>query len=173
MTAVLSPCGIYRYRLERTVGMVGPVFAFFGINPSTADATEDDPTVRKWTGFTKAWGGSRFVVGNAWPLRATDVRALATATRWKHIDRENWSHLLRMVEEADVLVPCWGDRGKVPKSMHAELDRLRCWLVTVGQATGKPVQCFGLTKAGDPMHPLMLPYSTRLQALGPFASVPA
>ena len=35
MSAIVSPCGLYRYRLERTVGMAGPVYAFFGINPST------------------------------------------------------------------------------------------------------------------------------------------
>ena len=71
MGAVISPCGLYRYRLDRVVGMDGPVFAFFGINPSTADATENDQTVRKWIGFTKTWGGSRFIVGNVWPLRIT------------------------------------------------------------------------------------------------------
>ena len=168
MSAVLSPCGLYRYRLERSVGMDGPVFAFFGINPSTADATENDPTVRKWIGFTKTWAGSRFIVGNVWPLRSKNVKALATATKWKHIDRENWQHLEQMVAEADVLVPCWGDRGKVPRAMHNDLDRLRAWLVTQGQATGKPVRCFGLTKGGDPMHPLRLAYSTELQPLAAF-----
>ncbi len=47
MTAVLSPCSLYRYRLERDVQLAGQVFAYFGINPSTADATLDDATVRK------------------------------------------------------------------------------------------------------------------------------
>ena len=64
-----------------------------------------------------------------------------------------------------MLVPCWGDRGKVPKSMHNDLDRMRAWLVTMAQDTGKRVACFGLTKGGDPMHPLMLAYSTPLQPL--------
>lgn len=162
MSAVISPCGLYRYRLDRAVAMEGPVFAFFGINPSTADATENDQTVRKWIGFTKTWGGSRFVVGNVWPLRSKDVKALATATRWKHIDRENWHHLFQMVNEADVLVPCWGDRGKVPRSMHGDLDRLLAWL----QTSGKPVRAFGVTASGDPKHPQMLAYSTPLVELG-------
>jgi len=161
MSAVLSPCGLYRFRLDRTVGMDGPVFAFFGINPSTADASADDATVRKWTGFTKTWGGSRFIVGNVWPLRSTDVRALSTATPWQHISRENWAHLHQMVAEADVLVPCWGDRKKVPCTMHNELDKLLAWL----QTSGKPVKTLGLTKGGDPMHPLMLAYSTPLVPL--------
>lgn len=159
MSAVISPCGLYRYRLDRAVAMAGPVYAFFGINPSTADASVDDATVRKWTGFAKRWGASRFIVGNAWPLRATDVRMLSSATRWLHIGRENQAHILAMAAEADVLVPCWGDRGKVPRSMHSELDQLLALLV----GTGKPVMHLGLTKGGDPKHPLMLGYDTQLQ----------
>lgn len=162
MSAVLSACGLYRYRLDRTVGMTGPVYAFFGINPSKADAQEDDPTVRKWAGFTKTWGGSRFIVGNVWPLRATYVRDLANATKWAHIDRENWAHLLRIATEADVLVPCWGDRKKAPAWIRGDMDKTLAWLLTIGGATGKAVRCFGKTKGGDPMHPLMLGYSTPL-----------
>lgn len=160
MSAVLSPCGTYRYRLERTVGMDGPVYAFFGINPSTADAQLDDATVRKWIGFVKSWGGSRFLVGNVWPLRSKDVRHLASATRWLHIGRENEQHILAMASEADILVPCWGDRGKVPRAMHNEIDALMSLLL----GTGKPVMHLGLTKGGDPKHPLMLGYDTPLQA---------
>lgn len=159
MSAVLSPCGTYRYRLERQLSATGPVCAFFGINPSTADADTDDATVRKWTGFCTRWGVSRFVVGNVWPLRSKDVRHLASATRWLHIGRENEGHILAMAAEADILVPCWGDRGKVPRSMHAEIDALMALLL----GTGKPVQHFGLTKGGDPKHPLMLGYDTPLQ----------
>lgn len=158
MSAILSPCGLYRYRLERTVGMTGPVYAFFGINPSTADANLDDATVRKWIGFTKAWGGSRFIVGNVFAYRATDVRKLADVTQWLHIERDNWAHLEAIVEAADVLVPCWGDRGKVPRELHNSIDRLRDWLRSIG----KPVKHLGLTKGGDPKHPLMLGYDTPL-----------
>lgn len=158
MTAIISPCGLYRYRLERTVGMDGPVYAFFGINPSTADATLDDATVRKWIGFTKKRGGSRFIVGNVWPLRSTDVRLLATSTRWMDIGRENQKHILAMAAEADILVPCWGDRKKVPRVMHNELDELLALL----RGTGKPVTHLGLTASGDPKHPLMLGYDTPL-----------
>src|SRR4051794_27288791 len=112
MSAILSPCGTYRYRLERDLGMEGPVFAFFGVNPSTADATVDDATVRKWTGFVKRGGGSRFIVGNVFASRATDGRDLATADDPQ--GPENAEHLGRIVVDADVLVPCWGSRTKLP-----------------------------------------------------------
>ena len=53
MSAVISDCGAYRYRLDRDVDPLlgGPVYAFFGVNPSTADADIDVATVRKRRGF--------------------------------------------------------------------------------------------------------------------------
>lgn len=168
MSAILSPCGLYRYRLERTVGMEGPTYAFFGINPSTADASVDDATVRKWIGFVKTWGGSRFIVGNVSPFRATNVRELAKHTNWLHIERENTRHLLSIMSEADVLVPCWGDRKKVPRSMHDDIDRLMAMLL----CSGKSVMTFGLTLGGDPKHPLMLAYSTALAPFNPSGAQP-
>lgn len=169
MSAVLSPCGSYRYRLEREMvpaildlakpgPLLGKVVMFVGINPSTADATLNDATVRKWMGFCHRWGVPRFIVGNVWPLRSTDVRVLATSVRWLDVGRENTRRILEMAAEADVLVPCWGDRAKVPRVMHNELDAMLSLLV----GTGKPVMHFGLTKGGDPKHPLMLGYDTKL-----------
>ena len=159
-SAVLSDCGLYRYRLERSVAESGPVYAFFGVNPSTADAAVDDATVRKWRGFVTRWGGSRFIVGNVFAYRSTDVKALATAA--DPIGRLNNDHLKRIIEEADILVPCWGDQTKVP----AELRMHFHWMRQVLAEAGKPVQSFGLSKGGFPMHPLMLGYDTRLVPLG-------
>lgn len=139
--------------------MTGPAYAFFGINPSTASATEDDATVRKWTGFVKTWGGSRYMAGNVFPLRSTDVRAVAKHLRWQDVENANRRHILEMSQEADILVPCWGDRAKVPRQMHNEIDALLSLLI----ATRKPVMHLGRTKGGDPKHPLMLGYSTPLE----------
>lgn len=157
MSAIISPCGKYRYRLDRQVGMEGPVYAFFGINPSTADATEDDATVRKWIGFTKTWGGSRFIVGNVFAYRATDVKVLATVE--DPFGDAIGDHVTDILTEADILVPCWGNTSKVPPKLQYAFDVLLDALVS----SGKPVRHFGLTKAGDPMHPLMLGYDTKLQ----------
>ncbi|MFH7094285.1 hypothetical protein ACHWI2_17055, partial [Klebsiella pneumoniae] len=68
----------------------------------------------------------------------------------------------RIIRDADVLVPCWGSRTKLPKSLHVHLDRLLEQLV----ASGKPVLAFGVTGSGDPKHPLMLGYSTKLVPWG-------
>lgn len=163
MSATISACGRYRYRLERHVdadNARGPVFAFFGVNPSTADETNDDATVRKWIGFMNRWGGSRFIVGNVFAFRATDVRALRLAA--DPVGSVNRWHLEMIADDADVLVPCWGDRAKVPRELHAQIDQTLALL----RATGKPVKHFGLTKGGDPKHPLMLGYDTPLVPYG-------
>ena len=158
MSAVISDCGSYRYRLDRDVDPLlgGPVYAFFGANPSTADASLDDATVRKWRGFVSRWGGSRFIVGNVFAYRATDVRELATCD--DPVGRANNDHLEKIADEADVLVPCWGNVTKVPRGLRYHFPVL----VSLLHASDKPVMCFGRSKAGDPLHPLMLGYDTPL-----------
>lgn len=176
MSAIISPCGQYRYRLERAslaplpeviVGddafhpLAGKVLAFFGVNPSTASADIDDATVRKWIGFCRRWGVQRFLVGNVFAYRATDVRELASVA--DPFGDEVGDHTTDLINEADILVPCWGCTDKVPPKLQFAFDVLMDALVS----SGKPVKHFGLTKAGDPKHPLMLGYSTELQDWAP------
>lgn len=156
MSAIISPCGMYRYRLEREVQAEGKVFAYFGINPSTADASVDDATVRKWRGFTLRNGGRRFIVGNVFSFRATDVRDLIHDK--VDCDAEHWRHIRQIVADADILVPCWGARSKLPPGKFKRPEVLMQCLVE----SGKPVMHFGTTKSGDPKHPLMLGYDTPL-----------
>ena len=158
MSAVISDCGAYRYRLDRDVDPLlgGPVYAFFGVNPSTADADIDDATVRKWRGFVSRWGGSRFIVGNVFAFRATDVHELATAA--DPVGALNHIFITEICSAADIIVPCWGNRDKLPRQLRPLLDKMTN---TLRQA-GKPVRAFGISKSGDPLHPLMLGYDTTL-----------
>lgn len=156
MSAVISACGTFRYTLEREVQLAGIVFAYFGVNGSTADGQHDDQTVSKWTGFTKLNGGRRFIVGNAFAYRSKEVRALARAV--DPVGPDNDAYLRAIIDKADVLVPCWGPRTKVPAQLRYRYDVLEAMLF----ASGKPVMCFGLSKSGDPLHPLMLAYATPL-----------
>lgn len=169
-SAVLSDCGLFRFRLEREVQTDGKVFAFFGINPSTADATLDDATVRKWRGFTLRNGGRRFIVGNVFCYRATDPRDVGFSndmrtyingrpTPSKHL--ENIEHIMQIIADADVLVPCWGRTGKITRDIRYCIAEL----LELLHASGKPVLHFGLTKCGSPGHPLMLGYDTQLTPL--------
>lgn len=155
-SAIFSPCGLFRYRLERPIADVGIVIAFFGVNPSTAGAEVDDQTTMKWRGFSRVLGARAYIAGNPFAFRATDVRALAAAD--DPIGPDNGRHIREIIADADVLVPCWGSRVKLPHPLRQHLDAL----ATVIRHAGKPVRIFGLTKSGDPAHLLMLGYSTPL-----------
>lgn len=156
MSAVISECGAYRYRLDRDVQPKGLVFAFFGINPSTADHAIDDPTVKKWRGFSSRNGVRKFIVGNVFAFRSTKPKGLRFTDDPFGPERD--SYLSQIIAEADVLVPCWGNLDKMPKELRGAPAALLDWLLT----TGKPVLHFGVTESGQPMHPLMLAYATPL-----------
>lgn len=159
MSAVISACGLFRYRLDREVSLLGGnVIAFFGVNPSTAGATAEDQTTRKWRGFAERAGAARYIAGNAFALRSTDVGGLSLAP--DPVGPENDRHLAEIMAEADILVPCWGARAKLPPALQPHLDRLTDLLF----ASGKPVRVLGLTTAGDPLHPLTLSYDRPLVA---------
>ena len=172
MNAVLSPCGLFRYSLERSVAAPmldleaggahecrGKLLGFFGVNPSTADAVTNDATVGKWLGFCMRWGARGFIVGNVFAYRSRDVSMLAGVA--DPCGPENWGHIQQIVHAADILVPCWGSLNKVPTRLHPAFVRLLDAL----QASGKPVRCFGQTASGDPKHPQMLGYDTPLVPL--------
>ena len=153
--AWLSPCGRYRYALTRRWAE-GPAAAFVMLNPSTADAREDDATVRKCVGFARRWGAGGLVVANLYALRATDPRDLARAA--DPVGGEAADHVLRRVHDlaADIrwVVAAWG--GSLPPGGDA---RARAVVAIVGPL----VWCFGRTRGGQPRHPLMLSYDTRLE----------
>ncbi|AFQ48274.1 DUF1643 domain-containing protein [Burkholderia cepacia] len=156
MSAIISRCCRYRYRLEREIAPAGFVVAFFGVNPSRADASVRDQSDLKWTGFAARWGARKYIAGNSFALRSPNVRDLAAVV--DPIGPENDKHLAQIIADADLLVPCWGDRGKLPKPLRPRLDAVAAMLF----ASGKPVKVFGLTSKGDPKHPLMLGYDTPL-----------
>src|SRR5207237_5457574 len=65
----------YRYRLWRRWDAARPVVAFVMVNPSTADAGRDDPTIRRCIGFARSWGYGRLEVVDLFAYRGTDTRA--------------------------------------------------------------------------------------------------
>ena len=159
--ACLSECGKYRYSLSRHVGAGPFTYAFFGINPSTADATKDDQTVRKWRGFSALNDVGRFVVSNVFSFRATDVKVLARTTD-DLFGEDHWRIQDIIIAQADALVPCWGSQKKVPDHLRPWIDELLGRLKHRNYYHGTPLLCFGHTKDGDPKHPLTLGYDTPL-----------
>lgn len=155
-SAVISPCGTFRYRLDRLVQERRLVAAFFGVNSSTAGPIEEDQTTLKWRGFSLRNAFGRYIAANPFAYRSKDVRKLATVT--DPVGPDNERYLDEIIAEADVLIPCWGNRDKVPRQLRHHFDALLAKLI----ASGKPILTFGLTNGGDPKHPLMLGYDTPL-----------
>lgn len=73
-SARFSPDRVYRYDLVRDWDTRQQVVAFIGLNPSTADESEDDPTIRRCIRYARDWGYGGIVMLNAFAFRATDPR---------------------------------------------------------------------------------------------------
>lgn len=152
--AVFSADLLYRYLLWRrwapctSAGMVG----FIGLNPSTADETTDDPTVRRCIGFAKAWGFDGMVMLNAFAFRATDPRVMKLAT--DPVGIENDAALVLAAKSLFQIVCCWGNHGRhLDRSLDVlDLVRREC----------NPMH-LGLTRHGEPKHPLYLPANSKRQ----------
>lgn len=153
MTAIISPCGRYRYRLEREGAGEGST-AVVMVNPSTADATADDATIRKLRGFGERYAWGRIIVGNLFAFRATHIRDLVAAV--DPVGPANDEHLAAILGEADRVVFAWGPLAKQPAHHRNR------WRVVEDHALGLRKQPLALGEPcadGQPRHPLMLPYS--------------
>jgi hypothetical protein len=70
----------YRYTLTRVWDPVLPMTTFVLHNPSTADATQLDPTLRRCVGFAKREGYGGMVILNLYAFRAKDLKVMKAAT---------------------------------------------------------------------------------------------
>jgi hypothetical protein len=114
-----------------------------GLNPSTADNTKDDPTIRRCVGFAKREGCTGLLMLNLFALRATDPGALYGAD--DPIGPQNDATLDTYVRAGAVRVAAWGHHG----DLHGRGRAI--------QARFPDLLCFGTTKGGHPRHPLYLP----------------
>lgn len=145
--AIISACGQYRYGLERYWGNTLTRVLWIMLNPSTADGTSDDPTIRRCVGFTEAWGFSGLVVANLYAYRTPYPKALRTkyAAAGDIVGPDNDHWIKFMAERSSLVVCAWGQIGPDPHRPPAVRRML-------GQ-----VSALGFTKSGQPRHPLMLP----------------
>lgn len=74
--AILSEDRKYRYILSRTWDETKPTVLFIGLNPSTADENEDDPTIRRCIIFAKSWGYGGLIMANLFAFRTTNPQGL-------------------------------------------------------------------------------------------------
>ena len=152
----------YRYLLGRSWASLAEPSArvcWIMLNPSTADVDQDDPTIRRVRGFTNLWGFNGFTVVNLYALRSTDPAALRSHPH--PIGSDNDAMIMRAVNAAACVVLAWG--------ANAEQARAEC---VMGMLRERPnVYHLGLTKAGQPRHPLYVKGSQKPMELWPVKTV--
>ncbi len=162
--AELSEFGTYRYALWRAWNPGLPVAVFVMLNPSTADGTADDPTIRKCVGFAKRWECGAIYVVNLFAYRATDPKRLRGLDLDDRCGQHNGSHLRRalsrMCSPGVVPGPCVAAWGRQPKRVLGD-EPAR--LMSLARQERVQLQCLGTAQDGNPRHPLMLAYATELQ----------
>lgn len=156
-TAVLSPCRTWRYLLRRTWDELTPEprrALFVMLNPSTADETQDDPTIRRCIGFAKRWGFGGVEIVNIFAYRSTDPRALKSLSRATAVGPRNDGFLYDAADRArhTRIVAAWGNHGDL-FSRDASVRTL---------LSDFSVECFRLTGKSQPEHPLYQPYERQL-----------
>lgn len=145
--ALFSPCRKYRYALFRAWEPAKGFVMFVGLNPSTADETVDDPTIRRCIAFAQAWGYGGLCMANLFAFRATEPADMKKAP--DPVGPENDGYLQSLSLAADVVVAAWGVHGT-----HRGRD-------TQVRAMLPNLHYLRLTKDGHPGHPLYLPASLR------------
>lgn len=149
--AEFSPDGVYRYRLWREWDASLPRCAFVMLNPSTADASQNDPTIRRCIGYATRWGYGALDVVNLFGYRATNPRELRTAL--DPVGPGNDEAILWAARVCRTVFAAWGVHGAF-RGRDRYVEQL-----LAEQSIG--IYALGLTKDGHPRHPLYLPSDIR------------
>ena len=140
--ASFSSCGTYRYALWRAWDFKKPQVMIVGLNPSTADHSKDDPTIRRCMSFAQRWGFGKLVVTNLFAFKATHPEDLKAANDPVGPLNNKW--LTRAARESDLVVAAWGNHG-IFNGRASEVTALL-----------PGMYCLKMNKSGQPAHPLYL-----------------
>jgi hypothetical protein len=158
-TAVLSEDGTYRYELTRRLqpGFGGWSCTFIMLNPSTADALEDDRTIRRCKSFALGWGYPWLRVVNLFAYRTPYPRDLVDAMEAgvDIVGPENDFYIDYLAEKTGKIVAAWGAHELALRRGAEVMERMR--------RHDLAVHCLGTTKSGAPRHPLYLKGDTELE----------
>jgi hypothetical protein len=149
-SATISDDGLYRYDLVRSWDDGLSMAMWIMANPSTADATHDDPTIRRCEAFSRRWGHGAMVVVNLYAYRATHPKILRGVD--DPVGVENMATIRRWLDDDRVLavIAAWGAAGHEIRNGSG-----RARIVTaIASQHGHELLCLGVTKAGIPRHPL-------------------
>jgi hypothetical protein len=164
--AVFSPCGLYRYTLERAWAQLPRYVLWIMHNPSTADAAKNDATIRRCIGYARAWGYTGILVGNLYAWRSTSPRALYKIA--DPIGPENEQHVRGLVRRASLVVCAWGEAGPHSLARFNVLQLLRPGADRGGLAPIEPHVLRLNTTNAEPSHPLRLAKSLEPKRWGIF-----
>ncbi len=155
-SAVFSSCQRYRYRLDRIWDAALPPLAFGMLNPSTADHERNDPTIERCERRARAMGFGRLIVWNLFAYRATDPKILKKQPDPVGPDNDNFI--------SDVLVETRKQQGKIVVGWgtHGVLLNRNSQILEIARALSVELYCLGTTNAGQPKHPLYVPYQQEL-----------
>ncbi len=142
--------GEYRYSLWRQWDPALPRALFIMLNPSTADATQDDATLRRCIGFAKSWVCGSVELVNLFAFRSANPAMLAQVA--DPVGPDNTTHIQQAIARASIIVCAWGAHKQVGYREREVLQLLK----------GKEVYCLGSTKEGLPRHPLYVPAAAPL-----------
>jgi hypothetical protein len=159
--ASFSACRTYRYRLWRSWGPRDRRCVFVGLNPSTADESRDDPTIRKCVGFAKRWGFGAVEVVNLFAYagaQSTDPRSLLGVS--DPIGPENDAALRTAFRDANRIVWAWGRHDPRVRSLVQARVASPRW---PGRGHRCETGCLGRSQDGSPRHPLRIAYATRFE----------
>jgi len=140
--AEISECGIYRYRISRIWNMDAPHVLFVLLNPSTADAIVDDPTLGRCMSFAREWGYGGLIIVNLFAARSANPKMLKEVKDPVGPENDKW--IKEEAEKASLIVLGWGNHG----SLRNRDKKVLPWL--------KEARCLAVTKQGQPSHPLYL-----------------
>lgn len=149
--AIISDCGTYRYLLQRFWDQRLEALNFVMLNPSTADASLDDPTIRRCLGFARTLGFGQLEVTNLFALRSTDPAALRGHA--DPVGPDNDECIVSSAKVCHMTICAWGNHGGyLGRAQH---------VLALLHAAGVTPRALRLGKDGSPAHPLYLPADLR------------
>jgi len=143
--AYLSKCRKYRYALWRTWDNSKPYAMFIGLNPSTANETEDDPTINRCINYSKNWGYGGLCMVNLFAFRATEPSDMKASSKPIGLDNDDW--IKKLSKDAAIIIAAWGNDGSYMERSKSVIDMI------------PNLMCLKINKTGEPAHPLYQPSS--------------
>jgi serine/threonine protein phosphatase 1 len=152
--------GENRYSLGKCVLSVKPM-VFFGINPSTATAGRDDPTIRRIKTFAERYNHGSWIMLNIYPKIESHPNNLPVNMD-KAIHKRNIDHIKKYIDDDSIIVAAWGDA--IANKRHPYLKICLREIVNEIDGINKKWYSIGeLTKKGNPWHPLWVSLDSELK----------